>query len=452
MKKEFKQAKRMLFLKKQKLATTIYYLSFAACLLITVLYSVKLFDQSIQEVSSKTKKINLKPKIQAISPKIESSITSNNKVQHICKDIKVKKGDTLAKIFLKDKISYLELEKILISGKENKVLNKIAPGQNITLCKNKEDLFASLEYKINPKKTLKVNSFENGNYNSELIQHEFETKLTYKSIELKNYFYLDAKRAGVSDQMIMNLSYIFAWDIDFNLDLRVKDKIYLLYEEEFLDGEKIGNGSIIAAEFINSGKSYTAVRYIDPTGKESFYTKEGLSLKKAFIRNPVKFTRISSHFNLKRKHPILHKIRAHRGVDLAAPKGTPIKASGDGKIIFKGVKSGYGNTIVIQHGHKYSTLYAHLSRFNNKLKVGSKVKQGDLIAYVGMTGLATAPHLHYEFRINGVHKDPLKVKLPKAKPIDKANREDFLLNTKELFEIMNKHKQLTKNNVKLSNE
>lgn len=240
----------------------------------------------------------------------------------------------------------------------------------------------------------------------------------------------------------MNLTKIFSWDIDFALDIRPGDTAHILYEEEYLDNKKIGIRNIIAAEFISSGKTYTALKYIDHENNFGYYDKKGISLRKAFIRTPVKFTRISSHFNLKRMHPILHKIRAHKGVDYAAPTGTPVKASGDGRVAFVGVKGGYGNAIILQHGKHYSTLYGHLSKFNPKLKKGTKVSQDQIIGYVGKTGLATAPHLHYEFRVDGVHKNPLTVKLPKANPIPKKEMEEFKEQANELLQILESHKKL----------
>jgi murein DD-endopeptidase MepM/ murein hydrolase activator NlpD len=225
--------------------------------------------------------------------------------------------------------------------------------------------------------------------------------------------------------MTMELAGIFGWDIDFALDIRKGDQFTVLYEELYLDGERIGNGDILAAEFINQGRRYQAVRYTDAGGKTDFYSLDGKSMRKAFLRTPVEFSRISSGFSLGRKHPILNKIRAHKGVDYAAATGTPIKATSNGKIVHRGKKGGYGNTIIIQHGTKYSTLYAHMSKFRGGLKTGSHVKQGQVIGYIGSSGLATGPHLHYEFRVDGVHRDPLKVKLPGSEPLDSKYLADF---------------------------
>jgi murein DD-endopeptidase MepM/ murein hydrolase activator NlpD len=232
----------------------------------------------------------------------------------------------------------------------------------------------------------------------------------------------------------MELANVFGWDIDFALDIRKGDNFTVLYEELYRNGEKISDGNILAAEFINDGKAYRAVRYTNPqTNRSEYFTPDGKSMRKAFLRSPVNFTRISSRFTVNRYHPVLHKFRSHKGVDYAAKRGTPIQAAGDGKVIFKGKKGGYGKVMIVQHGTKYTTLYAHLKTYNRKLKVGSKVKQAQTIAYVGSSGLATGPHLHYEFRVNGVHRNPLTVKLPISKPVPKRYMADFELTTTPVF-------------------
>jgi murein DD-endopeptidase MepM/ murein hydrolase activator NlpD len=231
----------------------------------------------------------------------------------------------------------------------------------------------------------------------------------------------------------MELANIFGWDIDFALDLRKNDQFSILYEKQFVDGEEIAAGNILAAEFSNRGKTFRAVRFVDPKGHANYFTPDGNSMRKTFLRTPVDFARISSRFNLKRKHPVLNQIRAHKGVDYAASTGTPIKATGDGKIIFRGWKGGYGRVVIVQHGQRYTTLYAHLSKFNHKRKKGGYVKQGQIIAYVGKSGLATGPHLHYEFRVNGVHRNPLTVPLPHAKPITKQYLAEFSKQTQPLI-------------------
>ena len=229
----------------------------------------------------------------------------------------------------------------------------------------------------------------------------------------------------MSDGLIMGLAGIFGWDIDFALDIRQGDSFTVFYEELYLEGEKVGDGNIIAAEFVNNNHTYRAYRYTDSNNKTEYYSPDGKSMRKPFMRTPVDLARISSHFNLRRRHPVLNKIRAHRGVDYAASTGTAIKATGDGKVMHRGKKGGYGNTIILRHGNTYTTLYAHMSKYARKTSVGSRVKQGQIIGYIGSTGLATGPHLHYEFRVNGVHRNPLKVKLPSANPLPDSEMDRY---------------------------
>ncbi|MDX1654764.1 MAG: peptidoglycan DD-metalloendopeptidase family protein, partial [Candidatus Competibacteraceae bacterium] len=254
---------------------------------------------------------------------------------------------------------------------------------------------------------------------------ETETRTALSSGIIRGSLYQTAIRAGLSDKLIMELAEIFGWDIDFALDIRPGDRFAIVYEEQYLDGDKVGDGHILAAEFTNRGKNYRAVRYTTPSGKVHYYTPEGKTMRQAFLRTPVDFRRISSHFQPKRWHPVLGVKRPHMGTDYAAPTGTPIKAAGDGVVAFIGRKGGYGNAIILQHGKRYSTLYGHMSGFAESLKRGSKVEQGQVIGYVGMTGLATGPHLHYEFRIDGRHVNPVTVELPGQMPMPEEYRADF---------------------------
>ncbi|MEG2393296.1 MAG: peptidoglycan DD-metalloendopeptidase family protein, partial [Pseudomonas sp.] len=210
----------------------------------------------------------------------------------------------------------------------------------------------------------------------------------------------------------MDMASVFGYDVDFAQDIRQGDEFDVIYEQKVVNGKAVGTGPILSARFTNRGKTYTAVRYTNKQGNSSYYTADGNSMRKAFIRTPVDFARISSKFSMGRKHPILNKIRAHKGVDYAAPRGTPIKAAGDGKVLLAGRRGGYGNTVIIQHGNTYRTLYGHMQGFAKGVKTGGSVKQGQVIGYIGTTGLSTGPHLHYEFQVNGVHVDPLGQKLP----------------------------------------
>lgn len=234
-----------------------------------------------------------------------------------------------------------------------------------------------------------------------------------------------ARKARLSEDLTTQLTQIFAWDIDFATNLQPGDKFTVIYER----GGFNGADDIVAAEFTNRGRTYRAVRYIDKDGFANYYTPEGHVLQKAFLSTPVDYARISSHFSMARRHPVLNRIRAHKGVDYAARTGTPVKATGHGQIAFLGRKGGYGQVIIIQHGDRYETVYAHLSGYKHGLAEGSTVRQGDIIGYVGQTGLATGPHLHYEFRIDGVHQNPLTAQMKNSIPVRQTELAEFKTQT-----------------------
>jgi murein DD-endopeptidase MepM/ murein hydrolase activator NlpD len=252
-----------------------------------------------------------------------------------------------------------------------------------------------------------------------------EQIVSFKSGIIKSSFYMAGLEANIPESVIMDLAYIFGWDIDFVFDIRANDKFRILYETPFVDGVKVENGSILFAEFYNENKKYSAIRYKGKNKLWDYFDEQGNSLEKAFLRAPLDFAYVSSHFNPNRRHPILNKIRAHNGVDYAAKRNTPIRATGEGVIESVGWKGGYGRTVVIRHGGDISTLYAHMEKYQPSLIKGSKVNQGQTIGYVGDSGLATAPHLHYEFKIGDKRSDPLKVLLPSALPLQKSLVSDF---------------------------
>ena len=260
----------------------------------------------------------------------------------------------------------------------------------------------------------------------------------FKSGKIISSFYEAALESGIPDSVIMDLAYLFGWDIDFIFDIREGDSFKVLYETPYVEGAKIDSGDILYAEFINQEQEYTAIRYFARSGEKFYFDKDGNSLRKAFLRAPLDFAYVSSHFNPRRKHPILNKIRAHNGVDYAAKRNTPVRSTGDGVIIHQGWKSGYGRTIQIRHGGEITTLYAHLESYNKKLGEGSKVNQGTVIGYVGDSGLATAPHLHYEFKVGDKRTDPLKVRLPDDKPIDKMELPKFNQTKSQILDLTKK--------------
>lgn len=347
-------------------------------------------------------------------------------------DVTIESGDSLARIFTKQGIPPRQLHDIVATGGIAKKLTRIYPGQKLRMRTTPEDGLLELLYEIDALNQLQVTRSESG-YDTQLIARVPERRSVRAAGSIDNSLFVAAQKAKLPENIAMELAGIFGWDIDFALDIRHGDQFSLLYEELYLDDERIGTGDILAAEFTNNGKVYQAVRYTDQQGHTDYYSPDGRSMRKTFLRSPVTFSRISSRFSLGRKHPILNRIRAHKGVDYAASRGTPVKATGNGKIVLRGKKGGYGKTVVIKHGSSYSTLYAHLNSYARGLRNGSRVQQGKIIGYVGSTGLATGPHLHYEFLVNGVHRNPLTVKLPDAAPLPKKYRQDFKLATENLL-------------------
>ncbi|MGZ5052829.1 MAG: peptidoglycan DD-metalloendopeptidase family protein [Methylobacter sp.] len=266
-----------------------------------------------------------------------------------------------------------------------------------------------------------------------LIEHLHAAQTNTAHVVIETSLFLDGLEAGLSKELILQLIEIFAWDIDFATNLRPGDQFTIVYGKKLVDGKESDTDEIIAAEFVNQGTPHAAVRYIDETGTASYYTPDGQSMQRAFLSAPVDFIKISSPFDTHRKHPILNRIRAHKGIDYAARTGTPVKTTGDGIVTFCGRNGAYGQVVIIQHNDHYETLYAHLSDFKKGLTVGDHVKQGDMIGYVGQTGLATGPHLHYEFHVDGTYRDPETVKIPHSMPIRSALLDDFNSQTQPFF-------------------
>ncbi len=343
--------------------------------------------------------------------------------------LKVKSGDSLSVLFDRAKIKPVQLLELMKLSNARE-LKRIHPGDIIKVIRNDEGKLLALNYQIDGIRYLQVER-DNDELSAKILKHHIEVRSAYASGEIESSLFLSSAKAGLSQNTTMELANVFGWDIDFALDIRKGDKFTVIYEQRFKNGIKIKDGNILAAEFVNQGKVFRALRYNDPvTNYTGYYSPDGHSLRKAFLRSPVKFSRISSRFTTKRYHPILHRFRSHKGVDYAAGRGTPIRASGDGKVIYKGNKGGYGRTVIIKHGSRYTTLYAHMNSYNRKIRSGKRVKQGQVIGYVGSSGLASGPHLHYEFRVNGVHRNPLTVKFPSTKPIPKRYRDNFGLVTK----------------------
>jgi murein DD-endopeptidase MepM/ murein hydrolase activator NlpD len=353
-------------------------------------------------------------------------------------EVEVRRGDTLSAIFSRLEI-HSQLNAILSLGEGVALLRSIHPGEKIRALKQ-DGRLRQLVYEPNRTRHLHVIRSEEG-YRAEVVEREMEVRVTQGFGTVRSSLFQAGLDAGLSDNLIMTLANIFGWDIDFALDLREGDHFTVIYEQLYQEGEYVRDGAILAAEFINRDRPVQALRYTTPDGNTDYYSPDGRSMRKAFLRMPVEFARISSRFGT-RRHPILHTMRQHRGVDYAAATGTPIRASGDGRIVHRGTRGGYGNTIIIQHGQQYRTLYAHMNGYARHTAVGSRVRQGQVIGYVGATGMATGPHLHYEFLVNGVHRDPLTVKLPDAEPLPEEYLADFKAKTGPLLSQIDTYRRV----------
>jgi murein DD-endopeptidase MepM/ murein hydrolase activator NlpD len=347
-------------------------------------------------------------------------------------DVIVARNDTLDRIFRRLKLNLADLASLRSLPRVRDALDSLKPGESLHF-EHKDGSLYALERRLNESETLKVSRDPAAGLKADVLQNPLETRMRTVHGVIDSSLFEAVEAAGAHDQTAVALADIFAWDVDFVLDVRPGDAFIVTYPEIYRDGVYVHDGPIQAAEFVNQGRAFRAVRYTDPDGGSHYYTADGKSLHKAFLRAPVEFTRVSSRFNSARYHPILNLIRAHKGVDYAAPMGTPVKAAGDGRIRFAGVKGGYGNVVEIEHSSSVVTVYGHLSRFARGTRVGAHVTQGVIIAYVGMTGLATGPHLHYEYRVNGVFKNPQTVVLPGADPIEARWRDDFLAKSAPLL-------------------
>ena len=388
----------------------------ASIFLISSIFIFLIYIDSLDNKPEPIEEVTLSKKLDINLPLIK------NKQIH-----EVRKGDNLSVIFEEKNVPLNTAYQIFDLDK-SELLSNIIPGDIMVFNYIGDDLF-SIEIMKDQINSIIIKT-EN-KISIEKVKKQTEVITSFGNGSIVSSFYNDAKSVGIPDSIIMDFAYIFGWDIDFIFDVRKGDRFSVIFETDYSQGERISSGDIIFAEFINKNERFIAQRFYDDIQGKQYFNEHGDNIKKAFLRAPLDFAYISSHFNPNRMHPILHKIKAHNGVDYAAKRNTPIKASGDGLISFIGRQSGYGRTIEIKHGGNIKTLYAHLERFNTKLKVGSKVKQGEVIGYVGDSGQATGTHLHFEFWQDQIRTDPVKVELPSAKPVNKAQIEEFrnLLNS-----------------------
>ena len=338
----------------------------------------------------------------------------------------IKKGDNLSSIFQRVGLSAREVYDIVNSSKEARQLTRIFPGQQLAFLLDNDGQLTELRHIHNKLESTLYQRQDDSKYRVTTERREPALNQRFSSATIESSLYLAAEKNGLPENLIMELANIFGGVIDFVYDVRAGDNFNIIYEEQILDGEKIGTGPILAAQFTNQGQTYYAYRYEDANGEIGYFNEQGVSMRKAFLRAPLDFTRISSSFNLKRLHPIFKTSRPHRGIDYAAPTGTPVYAAGDGRVVASGYTKANGNYVVISHGGQYTTKYLHLQK--RAVKNGQKVKQRRIIGWVGSTGYATGPHLHYEFLVNGVHRNPRTIlrKLPKAESIAAADKGHFL--------------------------
>lgn len=343
--------------------------------------------------------------------------------QFIYKTVTVKKGQTLSGIFTDLGLSQSLLLKIAHFNEDSKKLVKVMPGNDLHFTLTPEGELTQLRYQASVFEELIINN-DMQQISTEIITYEQEIRVISAEGTISNSLFGAGKAAGLSDSMVMQLANIFSWDIDFVLEIRNGDSFNLIYEKIYKEGEYLTEGKILAASFTNQGTTYEAVYYEDGAGGGSYYAADGRAMKKAFLRAPLNFSYISSSFNPKRMHPITKRVKAHRGVDYRAPTGTPVLAAGAGRVTQAAYNKYNGNYVFIQHPSGIITKYLHFSK--KAVKKGQRVKQGQTIGYVGSTGLSEAPHLHYEFIYNGVHRNPRTVSLPKSKPLPSDIMPEFL--------------------------
>ena len=355
--------------------------------------------------------------------------------------LQVRSGDSLATLFKRKGIPAGDLQRLVNSQPFGNRLKSIFPGHQLSFTTREDNSLESLTYSPGPLQKLTFSRVGDTFEGVEDVAVP-DKVIEYHHGTIDHSLFVASQRAGLDDAETMRLAEIFQWDIDFVLDIRAGDSFHVLLEELYLGDRFVGYGEIVAAEFVNQGDSFRAIRYNDATGKSNYFTPEGKSMRKAFLRAPVSFTRISSNFNLRRKHPLWNSAMPHRGIDYAAPTGTPVLASGDGIVTTAGRTDPNGNYLVIRHSDRILTKYLHLTRFARGIAVNTTVRQGQTIGYVGATGWATGPHLHYEFLVGGVHQNPRTVLLPNADPIPATEMERFSQTAAPLLAMLDTRKQV----------
>nr|WP_255654375.1 peptidoglycan DD-metalloendopeptidase family protein [Alishewanella maricola] len=350
--------------------------------------------------------------------------------------LEVQSGDILSSLFRKANVSQQTMLSILDLGKTTRTLTRLYPGEKLEFGLDEQGELQQLRYAIDRLTTLQINRNLEGNFTVEELRKPVEQRQQFTSAEIRSNFWSAGLAAGLTDAQIMQLAGIFGWDIDFALDIRAGDYFSVLYNADYVEGEFLGNGTILAAQFSNQGQVYQAIRHSDG----NYYKPDGKSMRQAFLRAPVSFQYVSSNFNPRRLHPVLGTVRAHNGTDYVAPVGTPIMAAGDGKVTKSAYNSLNGHYVFIQHANNIVTKYLHLSK--RLVKTGERVRQGQSIGKLGSTGRVTGAHLHYEFMLDGVHRNPRTVKLPEALPLQGKDKQQFMLTASTvLAELQQQHQQ-----------
>ena len=366
---------------------------------------------------------------ESLIPKLDSIATTTKQVSESDRvriEHTIAAGESLASIFKKHGYEAIDLY-LLTQSEFGAALKSIYPKQKLSFLLRDRELIR-VTYSVNPLQSY-IFERDGDKFRSESTNLHPDRFLERKHGVIENSLFLAGQSLGLSDNLIMRFAQIFQWDVDFVLDIRPGDEFSIVFESLYLNGKKVEDGDILAATFVNQGKSFEALAYANQDNRLDYFTPTGKNMRKAFLRAPLEFSRISSNFNPRRRHPLFKTVIPHRGIDYAAPTGTPVFASGDGKVIKASRTKANGKFIVISHGEQFVTKYLHLSNFANRIKKGKRVKQGQTIGYVGSTGYATGPHLHYEFLVNGVHRNPRTVQLPKAASIPPNQLEDFLYET-----------------------
>jgi murein DD-endopeptidase MepM/ murein hydrolase activator NlpD len=377
--------------------------------------------------------VTQRPVIRPLPP--PAVVAVSDAAEPFWREERIARGDTIGSLLARATVDDPDALAFLRTDPAARPVYQLRPGRAVRVATDDHGRLLGLRFVAGNGELLEVTRHGDG-FDATRAQPPVETGTALRAGEIRSSLFGAADDVGLPDAVTMALAEIFGGDIDFYHDLRQGDRFAVLYETRRIDGEAAGTGRVLAAEFVSRGTTLRAFLWRGPDGSEGYYTEDGRSVRRAFLRSPMEFSRITSGFTLARFHPILHTWRAHRGTDFAAPVGTPVRATADGTVTVAGRQEGYGNIVILKHGGAFSTVYAHLSRFAPQSRPGARVYQGDTIGYVGQTGWATGPHLHYEFRVAGAARDPMTIALPKALPIAAENRPHFAVATAPLADAL----------------